>query len=68
MASSYTRRINLYINGKEVTNDIASIRAEMNRLVNAQSRMEIGSREYIAQMQKIKSLKAMNSKTVWKKP
>jgi len=59
MASSYTRRINLYINGKEVTNDIASIRAEMNRLVNAQSRMEIGSREYIAQMQKIKSLKAI---------
>lgn len=57
MASSYTRRINLYINGKEVKNDIASIRGEMNRLVNAQSRMEIGSREYIAQMQKIKSLK-----------
>jgi hypothetical protein len=37
MATSYTRRINLYINGKEVKNDIASIRAEMNRLVNAQS-------------------------------
>ncbi|MFY9150836.1 MAG: phage tail tape measure protein [Prolixibacteraceae bacterium] len=59
MASTYTRRINLYINGKEVKNDIASIRAEMNRLVNAQSRMEIGSREYIAQMQKIRSLKAI---------
>jgi len=59
MASTYTRRINLYINGKEVKNDIASIRAEMNRLVNAQSRMEIGSREYIAQMQKIRSLKTI---------
>lgn len=59
MAQSYTRRINLYINGKEVKNDIASIRAEMNRLVNAQSRMEIGSREYIAQMQKIRSLKGI---------
>jgi hypothetical protein len=59
MASTYTRRINLYINGKEVKNDIASIRSEMNRLVNAQSRMEIGSREYIAQMQKIRSLKAI---------
>ena len=55
MATSYNRRINLYINGQQVTNDIASIRAEMNRLVNAQSRMEIGSREYVAQMQKPKT-------------
>lgn len=59
MAQSYTRRINLYINGKEVRNDIASIRAEMNRLINVQSRMEIGSREYLDQTQKIRSLKAI---------
>ena len=59
MATSYNRRINLYINGQQVTNDIASIRAEMNRIINAQSRMEIGSREYIAQMQKIRSLKTI---------
>jgi hypothetical protein len=30
MATFYNRRINLFINGQQVTNDIASIRAEMN--------------------------------------
>jgi len=59
MAQSYTRRINLYINGKEVTNDVASIRAEMNKLINAQARMTIGSKEYLAQTAKIRSLKAI---------
>ena len=59
MAQSYNRRINLYINGKEVSNNIASIRAEMNKLVNAQARMTIGSKEYTAQTAKIRSLKAI---------
>jgi len=47
MASSYNRQINLYINGKQVSNDLRSIRAEMARLVNEQARMTIGSDEYI---------------------
>lgn len=59
MAGSYTRRINLYINGKEVKNDIASIRAEMNKLINAQSHMTIGSREYVEAGKKIRTLDAI---------
>jgi hypothetical protein len=34
MGTSYDRRINLYINGQQVSNDVKSIRAEMTRLVN----------------------------------
>lgn len=59
MATSYNRRINLYINGQQVTNDIASIRAEMNKTINAQARMTIGSKEYYAEASKIKYLKGI---------
>ena len=59
MATSYTRRINLYINGTQVTKDIASIRAEMNKTINTQARMTIGSKEYIAQASKIRQLKTI---------
>lgn len=59
MATSYTRRINLYINGQQVTNDIASIRAEMNKTINTQARMTIGSRQYVAEASKIKQLKTI---------
>ena len=59
MATSYNRRINLYINGQQVTNDIASIRSEMNKTINAQARMTIGSKEYIAETSKIKQLKTI---------
>lgn len=59
MATSYNRRINLYINGQQVTNDIASIRAEMNKTINTQARMTIGSKEYVAEASKIKQLKTI---------
>jgi len=59
MATSYNRRINLFINGKEVSNDIRSIRAEMTKLVNEQARMIIGSQEYIQHTRKIKELKGI---------
>jgi hypothetical protein len=36
MATTYTRRINLYINGREVRNDIASIKAELAKLTAQQ--------------------------------
>lgn len=54
--ASYDRRINLYINGQQVSNDVKSIRAEMTRLVNEQARMTIGSREYIAHASQIRTL------------
>lgn len=44
MAGSYTRLINLYINGKEVKKNLAFIRAEMNKVVNEQSCMTRGDR------------------------
>ncbi|MCX6231159.1 MAG: phage tail tape measure protein [Bacteroidetes bacterium] len=56
MANTYTRRINLYINGKEVKNDIASIKAEMNKLVAQQARMTRGSEEYIKASAQIRTL------------
>ncbi|KAF5060796.1 Phage-related minor tail protein [anaerobic digester metagenome] len=59
MAGSYTRRINLYINGKEVKNDIASIKAEMSKLTNEQARMTRGSREYVEAGKKIRALKGI---------
>ncbi|MCD4681139.1 MAG: phage tail tape measure protein [Bacteroidales bacterium] len=55
------RRINLYINGKEVKNDIASIKKEMYKLVNEQSRMTRGSKEYVAHTRKIRGLKKIIS-------
>lgn len=38
MANSSTRRINIYINGKEVAASVKQIWAEINRLVNEQDR------------------------------
>ena len=57
MAKSSTRRINIYINGKEVEGTVKSIRAEMNRLINEQNRMVIGSDQYIAHAKRIRELR-----------
>lgn len=61
MAQSYDRRINLYINidGKEVKNNVKSIRGELSHLVNAQNQMTIGSEEYRKQTLKIQQLKTV---------
>ena len=59
MPAEYRRGIYLYINGKEIKNDLKSIKAEMSRLVNEQARMTIGSKEYVAHAQKIKALKGI---------
>ena len=42
MAKSSTRRVTIYINGKEVEASVKQIRSEMNKLVNEQNRMVIG--------------------------
>ena len=52
--NTYTRRINLYINDKEVKHDIKSIQKEFYKANNELKKMEIGSKEYIAQTQKVK--------------
>lgn len=59
MATTYTRRINLYINGKEVRNDIASIKGAMSKLINEQARMVLGSKEYYAHAAEINKLRGI---------
>lgn len=58
MAQSYDRRINLYINvdGKEIPNNVASIKSEMQKIINQQARMTIGSEEYRIATKKMQSL------------
>ena len=50
MARSNTtnKRVNLYINGKEAANSIKEVKAEMQKLVNEQARLKLGSDEYFA--------------------
>jgi TP901 family phage tail tape measure protein len=76
MATTYTRRINLYVNGKEVRNDIKSISGEFVRSRNELAKMTIGSKEYEAQMRKVRNLKSImdehnsqlrNTQTLWQK-
>ena len=59
MANSYDRRINLYINGKEVKNDLASIQKEMFKTTNELRRMTIGSKEYKNKASELKQLKTI---------
>ena len=59
MATTYTRRINLYINGREVRNDIASIRAELAKLTEQQAHMIRGSADYVATAGRIRELCAI---------
>jgi len=57
MATSYNRRINLFINVQQVSNDVRSIRTEMVRLEKEhQARMTLGSQEYIAHARRIRKL------------
>lgn len=59
MADKYTRRINLYINGKEIKNELASIKGEMSKMITEQARMTIGSEDYIKKGKEIKVLKGI---------
>lgn len=59
MANSYTRRINLYINDKEVKNDIQSIQKEFYKANTELKKMEVGSKEYNTQLAKVGKLKSI---------
>ena len=65
MAKSSTRRVTIYINGKEVEASVKQIRSEMNKLVNEQNRMVIGSDEYVAHAKKIKELRQYHYKKMY---
>lgn len=57
--TSYTRRITLYINDKEVTNDIASIQKEFYKANNELRKMTLGSEQYNNQLHKVAGLKSI---------
>ncbi|MCK9302042.1 MAG: hypothetical protein PHU62_10035 [Bacteroidales bacterium] len=59
MAKSVNRSISLWINGKEIQNNIKSIRAEMFKLISEQNKMTIGSEEYNQKAAAIKQLKTI---------
>lgn len=65
MARSNTtnKRVNLYINGKEAATSIKEVKAEMQKLVNEQARLKLGSDEYIAHAKKDQNVEGYHSRT-----
>ncbi len=57
--ASRTRRINIYINGQQVTNDLKSITAAFNKLRNETRLLNMNSKEYHANVAKMKQLKSI---------
>lgn len=57
MAKEVNKRVNVFINGKEVENNIKSIRAAMAQLTNQLNKMTIGSDEYNKTSEDLKKLK-----------
>lgn len=56
MAKALSRKVTIYINGKEVESTLKSLRAEMKKLKNQQATLTIGSEEYIETSLKIKEI------------
>ena len=56
MAKNINRKVTIYINGKEVENNIESIRKEVRKLRAEQAKCTIGSEEYIEKTKAIKQL------------
>ena len=63
MANSYDRRINLYINGNEVKNDMASIQKAMYNATNELRRMTIGTDEFNKKAAEVRQLKKIYNDT-----
>ena len=57
MGKEVNKRVNVFINGKEVENNIKSIRAAMAQLTNQLNKMTIGSDEYNKTSEDLKKLK-----------
>ena len=57
MAKNINRKVTIYINGKEVSNTIQSLRSELKKLENQQKRATIGSEEYIRVTSQIKEIR-----------
>lgn len=59
MAKVLSRKVSIYINGKEVENTIKSLRGEMSKLVDKQKTLTIGSEEYVETSLKIKEINSV---------
>ena len=57
MAKDISRKVTIYIKGKEVENNIKSIQAAVRKLENEQKLLTIGSDEYNKKVAKIQELK-----------
>lgn len=59
MAKALSRKVTIYINGREVENTLSSLRAEMKKLESQQAKLPIGSEEYIQTSLKIREIKSV---------
>lgn len=59
MAKALSRKVTIYINGREVENTLSSLRAEMKKLETQQAKLPIGSEEYIQASLKIREIKSV---------
>lgn len=59
MAKALSRKVTIYINGREVENTLSSLRAEMKELELQQAKLPIGSEEYIKASLKIREIKSV---------
>lgn len=59
MAKALSRKVTIYINGREVGNTLSSLRAEMKKLESQQAKLPIGSEEYIKASLKIREIKSV---------
>lgn len=59
MSKEVNKRVNIWINGKEVENNVKSIHQAMKHLTNQLNKMDIGSKEYIATSKKLRNLKGI---------
>ena len=57
MTKEVNKRVTIWVNGKEVENNVKSIRAEMLKLTNQLNKTTIGSEEYIRISSELKKLK-----------
>lgn len=53
-----SRKVTIYVNGKEVESTISSLQSAMTKLQHEQKRMTIGSEEYVKASLKIKKIKS----------
>ena len=56
MAKTLSRKVSIYINGKEVESTIKSIEAELRKLKNQQKNLTIGTEEYVQTGLKIREI------------